>query len=74
MTPVWPEPAALRSRVKHSTTEPLRSHHAELIGANKVAEMEMDKQNKLDDLKRHAKQQLDNILVRPEFFLLVDLL
>ena len=27
MTPVRLEPAALRSRVKHSTTEPLRSHH-----------------------------------------------
>ena len=26
MTPVRLEPAALRSRVKHSTTEPLRSH------------------------------------------------
>ena len=25
MTPVRPEPAALQSRVKHSTTEPLRS-------------------------------------------------
>ena len=25
MTPVRPEPAAPRSRVKHSTTEPLRS-------------------------------------------------
>ena len=28
MTPVRLEPAALRSRVKHSTTEPLRSHLA----------------------------------------------
>ena len=37
--------------------------HAELIGPNKVAEMEIDKQNKLEDLKRHAKQQLDNIMV-----------
>ena len=27
MTPVRLEPAALRSRVKHSTTEPLRSHN-----------------------------------------------
>ena len=27
MTPVRLEPAALRSRVKHSTTELLRSHH-----------------------------------------------
>ena len=35
----------------------------ELIVANKVAEMEIDKQNKLEDLKRHAKQQLDNIMV-----------
>ena len=26
VTPVRLEPAALRSRVKHSTTEPLRSH------------------------------------------------
>ena len=26
MTPVRLEPATLRSRVKHSTTEPLRSH------------------------------------------------
>ena len=26
MTPVRLEPGALRSRVKHSTTEPLRSH------------------------------------------------
>ena len=26
MTPVRLEPAALRSRVEHSTTEPLRSH------------------------------------------------
>ena len=28
VTPVRLEPAALRSRVKHSTTEPLRSRHA----------------------------------------------
>ena len=28
MTPVRPEPAALRSRVKHSTTEPLHSHQS----------------------------------------------
>ena len=32
MTPVRLEPAALRSRVKHSTTEPLRS----LINGSKV--------------------------------------
>ena len=28
MTPVRLEPADLRSRVKHSTTEPLRSHNS----------------------------------------------
>ena len=32
MTPVRLEPAALRSRVKHSTTEPLRSHRYRIIG------------------------------------------
>ena len=31
MTPVRLEPVALRSRVKHSTTEPLRSHRVEGI-------------------------------------------
>ena len=31
MTPVRLEPAALRSRVKHSTTEPLRSHICEVM-------------------------------------------
>ena len=31
MTPVRLEPAALRSRVKHSTTEPLRSQIYDLI-------------------------------------------
>ena len=31
MTPVRLEPAALRSRVKHSTTEPLRSLNWEVI-------------------------------------------
>ena len=34
MTPVRLEPAALRSRVKHSTTEPLRSHFYERNGKN----------------------------------------
>ena len=35
MTPVRLEPAAPRSRVKHSTTEPLRSHtiHATIHGS-----------------------------------------
>ena len=38
MTPVRLEPAALRSRVKHSTTEPLRSPHMDsaLIWLNNV--------------------------------------
>ena len=31
MTPVRLEPAALRSRVKHSTTEPLRSHVVHVV-------------------------------------------
>ena len=31
VTPVRLEPAALRSRVKHSTTEPLRSLIVELV-------------------------------------------
>ena len=34
MTPVRLEPAALRSRVKHSTTEPLRSHMLFLLLKN----------------------------------------
>ena len=34
MTPVRLEPAALRSRVKHSTTEPLRSHNLTLKVSN----------------------------------------
>ena len=38
--------------------------HAELIGVKKVAEMEIDKENKLEDLKRRAQVQLDNIMVR----------
>ena len=33
MTPVRLEPAALRSRVKHSTTEPLRSHRDDAVDA-----------------------------------------
>ena len=37
MTPVRLEPAALRSRVKHSTTEPLRSQeHVEKIIPERV--------------------------------------
>ena len=32
MTPVRLEPAASQSRVKHSTTEPLRSHYWEIPG------------------------------------------
>ena len=32
MTPVRHEPAALRSRVKHSTTEPLRSQYSVDMG------------------------------------------
>ena len=32
MTPVRLEPAVLRSRVKHSTTEPLRSHRYRING------------------------------------------
>ena len=38
-------------------------HHAELVDPNKVVEMEMDKQNKLDDLKKQAQLQLDTIMV-----------
>ena len=34
VTPVWLEPAAPRSRVKHSTTEPLRSLTLGNIGVN----------------------------------------
>ena len=37
--------------------------HAELVDPDKVVEMEMDKQNKLDDLKKQAQQQLDTIMV-----------
>ena len=32
MTPVRLEPSALRSRVKHSTTEPLRSRSSSVVG------------------------------------------
>ena len=39
MTPVRLEPAALRSRVKHSTTEPLRSHFGDVSVAQLVASM-----------------------------------
>ena len=37
--------------------------HAELVGGNKIAEMEMDKQNVIDDLKKHAQQEIDKIMV-----------
>ena len=36
MMPVRLEPAALRSRVKHSTTEPLRSHSYSCINSTGV--------------------------------------
>lgn len=36
--------------------------HAELVGGNKIAEMEMDKQNVIDDLKKHAQQEIDKIM------------
>ena len=35
MTPVRLEPAALRSRVKHSTTEPLRSRKTAVSGSSR---------------------------------------
>ena len=48
MTPVRLEPAALRSRVKHSTTEPLRSLGKEL------------KQNDHDTKKMSGSQVANN--------------
>ena len=39
MTPVRLEPAALRSRVKHSTTEPLRSLHFKVNKYNCIIRM-----------------------------------
>ena len=36
VTPVRLEPAAPRSRVKHSTTEPLRSLNVKILFANKL--------------------------------------
>ena len=38
MTPVRLEPAAPRSRVKHSTTEPLRSHN-DFVRINKIKDI-----------------------------------
>ena len=38
MTPVRLEPAALRSRVKHSTTEPLRSLYVGHIGLRRLTD------------------------------------
>ena len=39
MTPVRLEPAALRSRVKHSTTEPLRSQSSSCSSSIRVADV-----------------------------------
>ena len=52
MTPVRLEPAALRSRVKHSTTEPLRS-------PNKISILEISRVNDKEMyLKGNGKQNI----------------
>ena len=51
MTPVRLEPAALRSRVKHSTTEPLRSLESEF----KMVLNEMEKYSKLKQEIKESK-------------------
>ena len=53
MTPVRLEPAALRSRVKHSTTEPLRSHKVVLDGSMLV----------LDDIMFQVPDEIKSYVV-----------
>ena len=51
MTPVRLEPAALRSRVKHSTTEPLRSLYASAMSIIVIASGPNDSDNSIERMQ-----------------------
>ena len=71
VTPMKPEPAALRSRVKHSTTEPLRTKHNELTTCLKnkllnpykssVLQFEGHRQTLQTKISRHRTRRLNRV-------------
>ena len=63
MTPVRLEPAALRSRVKHSTTEPLRS----LQAFSKIASAKFDPCNILVDKSLNSMPLTGDMIMPSKF-------